>query len=358
MKYSCGKWFFAVLIVALIFVLAACGGAADKTETPPDASGEAVTETPNTDAITIIDHAGREVIIEKPVERLVSGYYISSSMCIALGISDKLVGIEAKADIRPLYGLAAPQLIALPNVGTAKEFDTEGCIALSPDLVILPKRLIDSANTMADLGIAVILINPESHTELRESIDMIAKATGAEERAAELIAYYDEQIKQAQTAVSSLDAASLPLVYMAGNSSYLSTAPRDMYQATLIEDGGGINAAAEIEGNNWTDISYEQLLSMNPEIILVPAEATYNVDDVLNDEQLADLKAVTAGAVYAMPRSFEAWDMPTPSCTLGTKWILSVLHEDVYPFEDMRQEAVDFYSRFYGVNIDPTLITK
>ncbi|MFR6588965.1 MAG: hypothetical protein ACLURV_00685 [Gallintestinimicrobium sp.] len=34
-----------------------------------------------------------------------------------------MVGIEAKAGKRAIYKLAAPDLIELPSVGTAKEFD-------------------------------------------------------------------------------------------------------------------------------------------------------------------------------------------------------------------------------------------
>ena len=100
--------------------------------------------------------AGREVSIEAVPERIVSGYYISTSTLIALGLSDKLVGIEAKADKRPIYKLSAPQLIELPNVGTAKEFNLEGCLALEPDLVILPLKLKSAAQTLEELGIPVL----------------------------------------------------------------------------------------------------------------------------------------------------------------------------------------------------------
>ena len=80
--------------------------------------------------VTLTDAAGRQVTIETEPETLVSGYYITTSMLIALGQQDKLVGIEAKADTRPIYALAAPELLELPSVGTAKEFDLEGCAAL------------------------------------------------------------------------------------------------------------------------------------------------------------------------------------------------------------------------------------
>ena len=59
--------------------------------------------------VTVTDAAGREVTIEQAPQRLVSGYYITTSMLIALGLEDRLVGIEAKADSRPIYALAAPE---------------------------------------------------------------------------------------------------------------------------------------------------------------------------------------------------------------------------------------------------------
>ena len=53
-------------------------------------------------AVTVTDQAGREVTIEGEPQRIVSGYYISSSACIALGLTDRLLGIEAKAKSRPI----------------------------------------------------------------------------------------------------------------------------------------------------------------------------------------------------------------------------------------------------------------
>ena len=80
--------------------------------------------------VTVTDQAGREVTIEKEPESIVSGYYISTSLLLALGLKDKVTGIEAKADKRPIYKLAAPEFLELPNVGTAKEFDLLNSIHL------------------------------------------------------------------------------------------------------------------------------------------------------------------------------------------------------------------------------------
>lgn len=97
---------------------------------PADASEEG-SDAQTVYPVTVTDQTGREVTIEKEPESIVSGYYISTSLLLALGLKDKVTGIEAKAGKRPIYKLAAPEFLELPNVGTAKEFDLETC-ASSP----------------------------------------------------------------------------------------------------------------------------------------------------------------------------------------------------------------------------------
>lgn len=326
-----------------------------RIESDAETAPEAPPAEPEFAPVTLTDQAGRAVTIEKAPSRIVSGYYISSSACIALGLADRLVGIEAKAKERNIYRLAAPELIELPNVGSAKEFDLEGCIALEPDLVILPKKLSDSAETISALGIPVLLVNPESHEKLIEAVNLIAAATGAEDRAEALIAYYTE----AEAKIGALvNDAEKPVVYLAGNSSYLSTAPKDMYQASLIRTAGGQNAGDVIEGDDWTEISYEQLLIMDPEVIVIPAEASYTAEEILSDASLSDVRAVKSGSVYTMPSSFEPWDSPVPSGILGTLWLASVLHEELYSFETFTADAARFYDSFYGFAVDTADLTK
>lgn len=305
--------------------------------------------------VTVTDAAGREVTIDEAPQKLVSGYYITTSMLIALGLEDRLVGIEAKADSRPIYALAAPELLELPSVGTAKEFDLEGCAALDPDLVILPLKLKDTVPALEELGIPALLVNPEDLALLAETIEMLGAATGAQERAAALL---EDNARTEAELTALLAGTERPRVYLAGNSSYLSTAGAKMYQNSLIELGGGENVAAGIEDTYWAEISYEQLLAWNPEAIVIVPEAAYTREELVGDPQLAGLDAIENGAVYEMPSAFEAWDSPVPSAMLGSRWMAAVLHEEEYPFETFCADAEAFYAAFYGIEIDTALLTK
>ena len=295
--------------------------------------------------VTLTDQAGREVTIQEEPQRIVSGYYISTSALIALGLQDKLVGIEAKAAKRPIYQYSAPQLIDLPNVGTAKEFDLEGCAALEPELVILPLKLKDAAKTLEDLGFPVLLVNPENQARLEEMISLIAAATNTRDGAQALL---DFTAAQEALLEKTLEGTRTPSVYLAGNSALLSTAGDAMYQSDMIRLAGGVNAAAELTDTYWVEISYEQLLAWDPDYILLASDAGYTVEDVLADPNLADCAAVKNGNVFKMPGKAEAWDSPVPSGILGAVWLANLLHPEAFTEEDCASVIDEYYETFYG----------
>lgn len=346
----------AVLLLALSLTACAKTAATDTDAADTVTSDSAVSEATDTDTdsqtsqaadhypVTITDQAGREVTLEEEPQRLVSGYYISTSALIALDLDEKLVGIEAKADKRPIYQLSAPDLLQLPNVGTAKEFDLEGCAALEPDLVILPKKLSDAADTLEGLGIKVLLVNPENQQLLTEMISLIAAATNTQEKADALLDFTSSiESRLADT----LSQVSAPYVYLAGNSSLLSTAGDSMYQSSMIQLAGGTNVAGEITDSYWVEISYEQLLSWNPEYIILASDADYTVEDVLSDPNLADCTAVIKQKVYQIPGNAEAWDSPVPSGILGSLWLSNILHPELMTADECTALMDEYYETFY-----------
>lgn len=344
-----------LVVFTLVFSITACGQTRPNsnteinTETNTEINSEINTEdTSNTVTqypITVTDQAGREVTIESEPQKLVSGYYISTSLLIALDLDDKLVGIEAKADKRPIYKLSAPELIDLPNVGTAKEFDLEGCISLEPDLVILPMKLKNTAESLENLGIDVLFVNPESQELLTEMMNLIGTATNTQ---TETKALLDFMSKHESTLTSALANADAPSVYLAGNSSMLSTAGSAMYQSDMITLAGGKNVAADINDSYWVEVDYEQLLTWNPEYIILASDATYTVDDVLSDPNLAECSAVKNNRVYQMPSKAESWDSPVPSGILGSVWLASTLHEDLFSAADASAIIDEYYETFYN----------
>ena len=329
------KWISMLLAVALVLSMAACSRPG-KTDAP-DSQGLSY-------PITVTDHAGRQVVIKKEPQKIVSCYYITSSLLMALGLEDKMVGIEDNPEFRPIYGLSAPHLLELPWVGTAKVLDVEGCAALEPDLVILPLRQKESADILESLGIDVLLVNPESQTLLTEMIQMVAAATNTRNKGDELIAFLDKQEAKLNQILAGVAA---PRVYMASNSNMLATAGDGMYQSDMIRLAGGANVAAEIEDTYWAEIDYEQLLVWDPEYIILASSAKYTAEDVLQDPNLAGCTAVVNGNVYQIPCDAESWDSPVPSSILGALWLANILHPEKLTDTDCAAIMDEYYETFY-----------
>ena len=306
-------------------------------------------EASDAQTVTVTDQAGRSVTIKKPVKRIISGYYVSTSAIMALGIEDRLVAIESNAQSgkRAIYGLVAKQISALPRVGTSKVLDVEKCIALKPDLVILPQRLASTVTKFEELGIPVLLVRPESFDECQEMIDLIAKATDTLPQAEKFRAFARRQRKfLSRLPKNGKD------VYITGVPSVLVTFGKNMLQSDLVKFGGGRNVAEGVKDMLWVNVSYEQLLSWDPAVIIIAADARFSEQDVLTDPRLANCRAVKSRQVYKMPNYIEAWDTPVPSGILGSLWLANKLYPTHVTKEYFDKTVKEYYKEFYGFEYD------
>ena len=320
------------LLLLSLFLLSACG------------KGKAVSPASEEDLsypLTLTDQTGRTITIPKKPERIVSGYYITTSTLIALGAKDRICGVETDADKRNIYHLAAPELLELPGVGSVKNLDIEACASLHPDMVILPSQLSQVAETLSDLGIPVILVDPESGNGAEEMIELLGKAVSEEKKAQELVSY----IRGVREKLKASPGEKVR-VYLSGNSRFLKTSGSKMYQAEMIRETGNENVAEALEESYWAEVGYEQVLLWDPDLILLASAAVYTVEDVLNDPALEGVKAIENKKVYAMPSDLEAWDSPVPGAVLGSLY-LSSLTGGVTE-EEYRANVKEFYETFYG----------
>ena len=346
------KSFIALFLVSamLLSLLAGCTG---KTETTAStettaATSESTEATSEKTGISFTDHAGRTVTLDEPAEKVVSVYYLSTSLLAAIGAEDKIVGIEMKADTRALYKEAFPEFLELPAVGSGKGVNVEETAALEPDLVVLPISLKDSAEQFEQLDIPVAVINPETMDTFLETVDFLGMATGCEEKARQLIAYYKEVMEDVSERTANLE--DKPSVYIAG-SDMLHTAGSGMYQNDLIEMAGGVNVAASIEDSQWADISAEQLVTWNPDKIYLVSYSDYTRDEFVSDERFASLDAVknADSCVTVFPGELEPWDYPTASSVLGILWLANQLHPDVVTAEEVETATAEFYQTYFGI---------
>lgn len=321
-----------VLLIAFLLPIAAGGNGAKK---------EGQQET-----IRVTDQIGREVVVKKNPQKIVSSYYISTAMLIALGVKEKVVGIEMKAQSRPLYRRSAPEFIDLPAVGSGKTINVEACLALGADLVIIPYRLEEAIPQFDKARIPVIAVMPETLDLFLDSVTFLGKVTGSEKKAAEFRGFYEEEIASIRSITDGI--TERPRVYISGSKNPLITATGKMYQTNMIALAGGANVSAHLKDGYWTAVSAEDLILWNPHFIFPVRYASYDVKTILNDERFQKIEAVDGEHVTRFPSPLEPWDYPTPSSLLGILWLTNQLHPDKYSEAAYTETAREFYTRFFA----------
>ena len=303
------------------------------------------TETPTEKAIKIIDQSGREVVLNKPAKRIASGYYIATTTIIGLGAKDTLVGVEMKAESREIYKQAAPEILDLPALGNKKMFHVEECAKAKPEVVFLPISLQSYVDKLEDLGIKVILLNPETNESFDEALHIIAKVCGREKIAQE---YLDYRKNLLQTYIKQ-DMDENKTIYMAGME-LLEAASDTMFQGEIIKAAKGVNAIKKGENSSWMNINIETLLEANPSYILLEHGGIHS-EAVYANSALSELDAIKQKHVYVFPSTLETWDTPNLSYCLGTLWTYAILHPEDVTMEDVKKEAKAFYKKFYGIDV-------
>ncbi|MFZ5351574.1 MAG: helical backbone metal receptor [Bacillota bacterium] len=246
-----------VIILALVmaFSLNAC---AAKTETQPAAEQQVqATPEPTPVKIEITDMKGRTITLEKLPERIVSLSPSNTEILFALGAGSKVVGVTN-------YCTYPEEAAKLEKIGDFEGANLELIKKAQPDIVFAGGYIQeDLVKSLEDLNITVLSSEALDIKGIYDSIRMIAKATGTDAKAEEIIADMQSRIKAIEDKTKNKEK---PKVFYVVWTDPLTTAGADTFINDIIKAAGGINTAEKV--SNWAKYSPEELLKDNPEMLI------------------------------------------------------------------------------------------
>lgn len=340
---------FMLVLALSVMVLGGCGdNSNEKAETSEESA--------------LVDLEGRTVDLETPVEKVVAIGPGALRLVCYTGDASKVVGIENMekqwATGRP-YIIANPDLVELPTIGEGgpdSTPDPEMLMEVDPD-VIFVAYLVDKPKAdelQSKTGIPVVVLSYGDlgtfDQELMDSIELIGKITGSEERAVEVVDYLDECRDDLNERTENISDADKPTVYAGG---------LGMKGTHGIESTSGeFPPFTAITANNVVDetgqsgsvmIDKEKLLEWNPDFIFVDeaglamVKEDYNANPGLYDS----LKAVKDGSLYGyLPYNYYTTNIGT---SIADAYFMG---KTIYPdaFEDINAEekADEIYKFLLG----------
>ena len=350
---------------------------------------------------TITDMDERIIQIPKNISRVidVSDGFITSVMR-SLGIVDKIVGLGSRnlkeidnytfetitgenysyiQGMNPVTYLE-PWMKNLPAVaeyGEAVNYET--IASLNPDVVIIRigfcsmntdeygtnEDITRAIDAIEALGFPVVILKgPPAFSQptiqnISQEIRIIGQIFGKENEAATLISYLEGIINMIKGRTMNITETEKPTVLLFGLSPNARETGgagdvlcRDTIESHLIEDI--INAKNAInEQGGWKIMSTEQILAVNPDVIVLPTDWGYHPPKELYTasyyQNLQELEAVKNHRVWALP-----W---TPyNCAKRLEYPIEVMvtAKAAYPqlFNDIKIHdwVLDFYKTVYHVD--------
>ena len=210
-------------------------------------------------AQTFTDMCGREITLDAPVERIVALTAADCEILCALGAGDRLVG-------RGQYCDYPESVLDVPSVQSGYETNLEQIIALRPDAVLMGTmdQPVEQQQALEASGIHVIVSNAQDIAGVYEAIEMTGKVVGRETEAQTLI----ESMQSGFDALRERTLKSEMSVYFEVSPLEwgLWTAGANTFMDEIAQMIGLNNAFADVNG--WGEISEEQVLQRNPDVIV------------------------------------------------------------------------------------------
>lgn len=338
-----------ILLVMICSLFTGCG-----TKSEP--------QQPKPTSQTITDHAGRSVTIPTQINKCYYTSPIGLIMVYSLA-PDKMAGWSMQlTDQQKKYVPVKYQ--SLPMLGGVQmnaKINTEELLKAKPDVIfsvgpdpLTATTISDADKLQQQLNIPVIVVDGDIKST-EKAYSFIGQLLGVEDKAKELAAYCDMTLKEVTAATRAIPEKNRVNVYYAEGPKGLATEPKGSSHALVLDLVNG-NNVAQVEnkgGGGMSNVSMEQVLKWNPDVILswgVDNGGAYDL--IQKSEDWKNINAVKNNKVYEIPNTPFNWFDRPPSVSrfLGLKWLATTLYPDVYKV-DMVKETKTFYSLFYHADL-------
>jgi iron complex transport system substrate-binding protein len=311
---------FSLVLLSLALFMAGCtaGRSRNKVDKPVDYSTTRSFINPT-------DGLGRTVTLSAPVRSVVSLTASNTETLYAIGAGPQVIGRDSFSD----YPAAAK---AVQDIGGSMgKYDTEAIVALHPDLVLAGEiNTPELVSSLEKLGLTVYYLpNPATLEEMYGNLETVGQLTGHSSKAVALVDSLKKRVAAVDSRIVALDYR--PTVYYeldATDPAKPFTAGPGTFVDLLISRAGGANIGRGLT-SQWAQISLEQLVMDNPDIIVL-GDSAYGVtvDSLKQRTGWAGLAAILNGRVF--PFDDNLVSRPGPRLVDGLEAMAKLLHPGIF----------------------------
>jgi iron complex transport system substrate-binding protein len=273
---------------------------------------------------TYTDDMGREVAINEVPQRIVSHVPSITEMLFALGAGERVVGVSDYCDY-------PEEAESKTSVGNYFNPSIENIVALEPDLVLTDGHS-EGIKQLDELEppINYMVIDPADIDGVFEDLELLGKVTGTEGEAEELIESMQDSIANVLTLVEGAPRPRVLFIIDATDLTFPWTAGQGSFIDAFITMAGGENIAAQAEGD-WVQLSLEEIVNADPEIIILPAKhgtAFTSPETLMEHAVWQGTTAVKEGEIFIIDDDLVS--RSGPRIVQGLEELARIIHPELF----------------------------
>lgn len=267
-------------VLAVMPMLTACG------ESAPVNEGNSGEEANDYAALTL-DNYGREIVVEKLPQKVLTLGPNCSELFVALGLGDKIIGNTLDNHSRgplPEYKEAYSKIPELNYTSATRE----AVVSSGADFIYgidweFGGEGLD-VEELEQYGMTTYMNSATTLEQIYQEITDLGKIFQVEDRAKAFIEDQKARIAAVKDKVKDQTPVKV-LVYDSGGEGVF-TCTGINFETLLITKAGGKNVFDDITEKQWTTVSYEEVLKRNPDVILI-----HDYDSPSLEEKIAAIKS-------------------------------------------------------------------
>lgn len=349
--------------MAMVLGAAGCGNSATEDT---EQNTETAESAESAGTRTVVDDTGVEVEIPEKLDRIVisSILPLPSVYCFFRGSSEGLVGIHPSsmaAAENSYLTTVYPEITELDTSFVENgEINIEQLMKLEPDVVFYSaantdeREMYDNAGIKA-IGFSTTLSDYNCIETFANWVDLLGQIFGDSDRAQEVIEYgrsVEAQVLEKTATLSDEEKPKVLVLFNYGDGT-ITTSGSNFFGEYWIEAAGGINVAAELNGQ--PEINMEQIYAWNPDMIFITNFSSVLPEDLYNNtiegDDWSNVKAVQEGQVYKFPLGMYRWFPPSSDTPLALMWLAKTIQPELFADIDIDQEIKDYYVKYYNVEL-------
>ncbi len=367
------------IAVALCMAITALAGCGSQNEQPVEESTVVTTQEETTsvqeetttteesaseDKIVIEDQLGKTIELDGIPQRVATTIMPFPYIFYAVvGNNDNLVGCNPSSMIAYENSALKYMYPELKNADTSFVdisfvVNVEELLKLNPDVVFQWNYMDDEIAKMEEAGIKVVALQYGTLDDLETWIRIIGKMFQKEDRAEELITYFNENVDEVTEKISTLSEDDYSnILILSDNLKVTGTGFANYW----VEKSGAINPAKDLSGEAL-NVNMEQIYEWNPSIIYIgnftELQPSDLIDNKLEGQDWSVVDAVQNKQVYKIPIGGYRWDPPGIETPLMVKWLAKIQHPELFEDMDMYEEVSKFYKDVYNFELTDEMLDE